>query len=66
MDRIVIERNGVRHLLTNDGGRAYECSQCSLNDICRDRLVSLCMVFVSEFSHFEVETEKDTFIPNLT
>lgn len=56
MDKIVIERNGVRHRLVEDKGKFFFCELCSLNDLCVDGGICLCNVFANDYCHFEIET----------
>lgn len=55
MDKIVIERNGVRHQLVEDEPQQFWCEDCSLNDICYITGINLCDVFGQSFCHFEIE-----------
>lgn len=55
MEKIVIERNGVRHQLVEDEPQQIWCEDCSLNDICYIKGVNLCAVFGQSFCHFEIE-----------
>lgn len=55
MDKIVIERNGVRHQLVEDEPQQIWCEDCSLNDICYIKGINLCAVFGQSFCHFEIE-----------
>ena len=47
MDKIVIERNGVRHLLVKDHPLKVYCEGCSLNDICYIKQL-LSLIHISE------------------
>ena len=58
MDKIVIERNGVRHQLVEDQPLGVFCEGCSLNDICYIKGINLCAVFGQSFCHFEIEPPK--------
>lgn len=58
MDKIVIERNGVRHQLVEDQPQSAFCENCSLNDICYIKGINLCAVFGQSFCHFEIEPKK--------
>lgn len=57
MDKIVIERNGVRHQLVEDEPLIVYCEYCSLNDICGTKGVSLCAILGDSYRHFEIETK---------
>lgn len=59
MDKIVIERNGVRHQLLEDNGEFVCCETCSLNDICWEGDICLCNVFRYDHCHFEIETQNN-------
>lgn len=59
MDKIVIERNGVRHQLVKSDSQYFECELCSLNDVCKYGNVCLCNCFNCDNSHFEVETQNN-------
>lgn len=58
MEKIVIERNGVRHQLVEDEPQQIWCEDCSLKDICYIKGINLCAVFGQSFCHFEIEPPK--------
>ena len=55
MDKIVIERNGVRHQLVEDEPQQIWCEDCSLNNICYIKGIYLCAVLGNIDCHFEIE-----------
>ena len=55
MDKIVIERNGVRHRLVADRPLGILCEGCSMNDICLPNNANLCGVLGNLDCHFEIE-----------
>lgn len=55
MDKIVIERNGVRHQLVKDDPITGFCEKCSLNDICYRKQLNLCAILGHSYCHFEIE-----------
>lgn len=55
MDKIVIERNGVRHRLVKSEGLFFKCEKCSLSDICKKGCIRLCARFRDDICHFERE-----------
>lgn len=59
MDKIVIERNGVRHRLVDSDGQFFDCELCSLNDVCKVVDICLCNVFRYNNCHFEIETKNN-------
>lgn len=58
MEKIVIERNGVRHQLVKDYPQKVYCEGCSLNDICYIKQLNLCAVLGNSDCHFEIEPPK--------
>ena len=58
MEKIVIERNGVRHQLVKDYPQKVYCECCSLNDICYIKQLTLCAVLGNSDCHFEIEPPK--------
>lgn len=57
MKKIVIEINGVRHVLVEDNVRWFDCHQCSLAEYCRIRELLLCNVFSNSYHHFEIRKD---------
>lgn len=57
MDKIVIERNGVRHQLVKDDPQSGYCENCSLNDIYYIKQLNLCVILGHSDCHFEIEPE---------
>lgn len=58
MDKIVIERNGVRYQLVEDDPIRGFCEKCSLKDICYAQHLDLCAVLGNRYCHFEIEHPK--------
>lgn len=58
MDKIVIERNGVRHALVSDSDLEYCDDGCSLLDLCVKRDICLCRIMGCVNGHFEIEKVK--------
>lgn len=57
-DKIVIERNGIRHTLVYDGDGDYCDYGCTLTDICEKCDICLCRVMGCVGAHFELEVTK--------
>lgn len=55
MDKIVIERNGVRHQLVKDKVIGNFCESCSLKDFCYGKRIDLCAAVADYSYHFEIE-----------
>lgn len=58
MEKIVIERNGVRHQLVKDTPQKMYCENCSLKDICYAKHLDLCAVLGNGYCHFEIEPKQ--------
>lgn len=55
MNKVIIEINGVRHVLVPDEPIWFDCDQCSLSDLCRKRALCMCNVFDDSDGHFEIQ-----------
>lgn len=59
MDNVVIEINGVRHRLLDDGVVLRGCPVCSLDEQCQDAEWRFCFPFLrkDKYGHFEIENK---------
>lgn len=56
MKKIIVEIDGQRHRLVEDGG-AFGCDRCSLFHSCNNNAIDLCEGLDHKDCHFEKEEE---------